>query len=505
LGISGSGTVTGPLSFVGYGIEDGPDGYSSFAKKSDLAGRIALLLRYEPLGESGQSRWAPEGRRFSGRAGIRQKLAAVAERNPAAIILVNPPELEENEDTLIPIEQSARYAGRPLKIPVIQMTTAMADNLIRAVDPAGGDLMAWRRRADAGDVKTVDFPSDATVTIRTEVGRPRLKTENVGGVLRGRGPLADEWIVIGAHFDHVGYGYTGIREASNRGKLHPGADDNASGTASLLMLAEKLSAAYEANDAPNSQRSMLFLAFSAEEAGLVGSRYFVDHPTIDLTKINLMLNMDMVGRLRNHELNVGGTGTAEQMMDWLQPHFARSGLNIAASDSGTGPSDHSVFYRQDVPVLFLFTGLHDEYHSPQDVGHTVNPSGGVAILNLAYDILLDAARRPTRLKFAETTGGEGRDRGYAPVRLGIRPGMAETDQSGVLVEGVSENTSAAQAGIQPGDVLLTWNEFELYSLGDLSDQLKKHKPGDRVNITLRRGKETIMLPVVLLAGETARE
>ncbi|MHC4219927.1 MAG: M28 family peptidase, partial [Planctomycetota bacterium] len=308
LGNSGSGEILAPLSFVGYGIAEGPDDYSSFDEDTDLTGRIALLLRYAPLDDEGHQLWdAGDSRR---QAALARKLRSVTERGAAAVLLVNPPGNAEGREGLEPLDRSRRF-GAGLDVPVFQITPETADRIVRAADTEGRDLMAWRHLADRGEVTTVHFDEAAEADILAVVDRYRqshdLSGQNVGGVLPGRGPLADEWIVIGAHHDHVGLGTHGGVNPSNRGQLHPGADDNASGTAGVLLLARKLSEAYA--DAPSDAdlRSVLFVTFDAEEMGLHGSRYYADNPTIDPEKTSVMLNMDMIGRLRSHNLSVLGT------------------------------------------------------------------------------------------------------------------------------------------------------------------------------------------------------
>jgi aminopeptidase YwaD len=502
LGCSGSGTVTAPVTFVGYGIEDGPDEYSSFDEQTDLRGRIALLVRYEPINEQGKSRW--DERRFSPAAAMATKLRNLLGRGAAGVLLVNPPGAVDAPEGLETLERSSRF-GVSLPMPAAQWSHGAVERLLKLADPQGRNLMAWRKLADDAAVKCVNLSDSVQVTIGATITQPRIRTENVGGVLRGRGALADQWLIVGAHYDHVGYGYTGIRSGENEGRLHPGADDNASGAATLLVLAQRLAQAYADKAAPADLRSVLFLAFSAEEAGLHGSRHFVQNPTMKLDAVQVMLNMDMVGRLRNNELSVGGTGSGKGLMDLMTPLFEHSGLTIATTAGGGGPSDHASFYNAGVPVLFLFTGMHPEYHMPQDEAYTVNPGGAVKIIGLARAMLLELAGTPRKVEFTRVTGDRGTDRGYGPVRLGITPGMAEEDEAGVKIEAVAERGSAERAGIKPDDVIIAWNNAELLTLRDLFEKLQQHRPGDVVNVTVRRGGETIMIPVTLQASRRTVE
>ncbi|MCP3902150.1 MAG: M28 family peptidase [Planctomycetes bacterium] len=498
LGNSGTGSVTGPVTFVGYGIAEGPDGYSSFGEDTDLTGRIALLLRYEPLNADGVSRWA-DGR-FSPQAGMARKMSAVQERGAAGIILVNPPGARDGRTGLEPLDRSRRF-GRALDIPVIQITPDAAERLLAAGDPAGRDLMAWRRMADDEGPTIVDLADSAAVSFGADVERIRsgdqIPAANVGAVLPGRGDLADEWLVIGGHLDHNGYGMFGTEPS--QGPLFPGADDNASGIAGILILAKLLSEWY-ADTGDDDLRSVLFIAFDAEERGLHGSRHYSQNPTIAPEKMTALLNMDMIGRLRSDRLSIMGTGTAVDLEEILDPHFRSSGLTIASTPAGSGRSDDANFDRMGVPAMHFFTGMHPEYTSPADQAYTVNPAGAGKIMDVMYAIAADLVTRPDKLQYTKPGAIRGQDRGYARVRLGIRPGMSEREY-GILIDGVSEGTSAAEGGMRAGDVMLTWDGETLDSMRTLMEKLQGHKPGDVVQIAVQRGEEEVDLTLTLKASE----
>ncbi len=495
---SASGEISAPVSFVGYGIADGPDGYSSFEAEADLSGRVALLLRYAPLDEEGEPLWNQRQYRRSAR--IASKMRAVARLGAAAILMVNPPGSAMGSEGLEPIQQSRGF-GRGLDIPVFQITPDVADRLLVEADPQGRRLETWRHLADTGAVKTVDLRDTVTVIALTEVRRRprRVAGANVGGILPGHGELAQEWVVIGAHHDHVGHGALGGISPGNRGQLHPGADDNASGTAGVLVLAKKLSEAYA--DAPDDAdlRSVLLLTFDAEEAGLHGSRYFAKHPSIDPATISLVINMDMIGRLRSRTVSVLGTATAKGLSEVLEPLFQQSGLTVSVNGGGSGRSDDASFHRIGVPALHFFTGMHREYTTPADQAYTVNPAGAEEVLDLVFDIAQDVARRPEQLVFEKPPARRGRDRGYATVRLGIQPGMAEDDLPGVLVEEVFTDTAADEAGIRDGDVITAWGNETIEGLRDLFAMLQEHKPGDTVTLTVLRDGMPLVVQVTFKA------
>jgi len=497
LGNSGDAELTAPITFVGYGIAEGPDGYSSFDDDTDLTGRAALLLRYTPVDESGESLW--DDQQATRQAGIRRKMRAVAERGAAAIIMVNPP----NTGRRSGLEKPTGRFGPALEIPVVQVSPQIADAILVDADPDGRGLAAWRRMADTGETTTHDFDG-VEVTLETAVTRTRnrsaLSGTNVAGILRGRGDLADTYVVIGGHHDHVGVGDHGGVKPANRGRLHPGADDNASGTAGVLVLAKMFTEGYR--DAPRNMdlRSIIFVTFDAEEMGLHGSRAFVDDLQVGAENVSIMLNMDMIGRLRSHNLSVLGTGTGEGLADLLRPHFERSGLTVAVTEAGSGRSDDANFHAIEVPALHFFTGMHTEYTTPGDHAYTVNPGGAAEILDLIFDIAYDVASRPQMLAYRELETGGGENRGYGRVRLGIRPDMGADVVTGVAVDAVSAGTSADAGGMQAGDVIVGWDDTQISDMQALFERLQSHQPGDTVKITVLRGGEKVVLDVTLKAS-----
>ncbi|MCH2146775.1 MAG: M28 family peptidase, partial [Phycisphaerales bacterium] len=314
LGNSGNGEVEAPVTFVGYAIEEGEGNYTSFDEADDLTGQIALMLRYEPLDEDGASQWA--GRRFSPHSNIREKMNAVIQRGAVGVILVNPPHCRDGRRGL-ETASSSRFGTT--NIPVVHMTedvinAALTDDTVRSL----------QSKADAGEVRTTPLMINAT--LKTEVNTGGMQAKNIGGVLKGKGDLANEWLIIGGHYDHVGHGYVGTRYP---GQLHHGADDNASGTSLVLILSRLLSEYYASSD-DDSLRSVMFLFFDAEEAGLHGSAHFVKYPIIKLDDVNAMINIDMVGNLSQNNVLIGGTGTAEEfdakIPEWIQSSILTANL-----------------------------------------------------------------------------------------------------------------------------------------------------------------------------------
>lgn len=509
---SGGQSVTAPVTFVGYGIEEADDGYTSFDEETDLTGRIALLLRYEPLNEAGESQWAKLN--FSRHAAIRSKVQSLVDRGASAIILVNPPAAVDGKLKFETLNSSSRFISRlrdSLEIPFVQITPKVAERILELADAEARDLATLRSLADAGEIKTAAFADDLLITVS---GNANMKNEskqnpsaNVAGILAGKGDLADEWIVVGGHFDHVGYG--------RNSTLHPGADDNASGTSGMLILAKRFAIAYAGAEEDADLRSILFMGFGAEEAGLLGSAHFVENPSIPLDDISLMLNMDMIGRVRSDSLMIGGTGTADEFDEMLPRLVANSQLTIHAAPTGSGPSDHANFYRKDMPVLFLFSGMHSEYHRPGDHSYTVNPTGAIKAIDLAESIISEvtAMQAPLTLSSAsEQASSEGGRRGRRSpgrfginVRLGVIPKYSSQRETGVYVDGITEGLPAAIAGVQAGDVMLEWNGEELTGLNRMMQLLRASEAGEVVKLTIDREGSIKWFDVELIKPEPEAE
>ncbi len=515
LGMSGSGTITAPLVFVGYSISQGQDGYETYTKTTDLSGKIAVVLRFEPMKANGKSRWVDDG--WSPAASMDAKIQAAADHHAAGVIFVNPPETDDQKASLLSRTEDTKAVGSTLTIPVVMATTKLVDRLVRAADGEDRTLMAFRKLADEkGGV--VELPK-AKATLTTRLSYEPVMTDNVGGVLPGKGKLADQFLVIGAHYDHVGYGPVGT-QPQNNGKLHPGADDNGSGTCGVLVLADNISRAYAELPAGADARSILFLTFSAEESGLIGSHYYVAHPSIDLKQMYLMLNMDMIGRLReskddpNHGLEVQGTESAQGLYDWLTPYFAATpGVEIKHGSEVAGNSDHASFYQKQLPVLFFFTGLHRQYHTPQDTGFTINQLGAAKVIDLVYRIAMGAAQRTEPLKFTPRREEKQTDphagdqaaanppKGVGRVRFGVAPASYSDDKPGVEVGDVYEGTCAAEAGIKIGDRLMKWNGKDIANVEAWMPLLTSQKPGDEVEVTLVRDGKEMTVKVKLKARD----
>jgi Zn-dependent M28 family amino/carboxypeptidase len=491
-GMGTAGEVEAPVVFVGYSIEEGENGYTSFREDEDLSGKIALMLRFEPMDDEGGSQWSERG--WSSNASFQRKFAAVSRRNPWAVVLVNPPGADDPRASEL-IKRGTRTA----EFPVVMMTPEAADRMVRLIDADERSLMDLRRLADAGE-PSFDFIENARVTLGAQIDSMPVTAENVVGLLPGRGGLESEYIVIGGHLDHLGFGDFGSRRGA--GNLHPGADDNASGSAGVMLLGKSLKEAYDALPPETPLRSILFIGFDAEESGLNGARHYVRNPIAPIGNHSLMMNFDMIGRIENRRLSVSGLGSGVGMKEWAQPFFEASELEIVQNDGGGGGSDHAAFNSAGVPNLFaIIADFHDDYHTPDDTPEKLNREDAVRAIGLWHELALAAAQRPE--KFVQPAGGASGDRARGnrlSVRFGVRSRPVEGGE-GLEVVSVTDGSSAADAGIVAGDVILLIDKEAVGSREDLVAKLRDKNPGDVMSVTILRDAEEQLLYVTLKGAE----
>lgn len=332
-----------------------------------------------------------------------------------------------------------------------------------------------------------DLSAAYDTKIKVDIGPKSRQANNVVAYIDNG---AGQTIVLGAHFDHLGYGEDGnsmIRTGEKQ--IHNGADDNASGTAALIELARLL----KKTKSPKS--NYLFLAFSGEELGLYGSKYFVDNPTMPLDKVNYMINMDMVGRLNDSSktITVGGFGTSPAWNEILYG-VKKPGFNIKIDSSGTGPSDHTSFYRKNIPVLFFFTGLHSDYHRPSDDAARINYNGELQIVNY-INTVIQKSQDQGKLAFLKTREQQTSTSARFSVSMGIMPDYTYSG-AGVKVDGVSDGRPALKAGIQTGDIVTQMGDYKVNSVEAYMQALGKFKKGDAIKVVVKRGAEEKTFDVV---------
>lgn len=322
-----------------------------------------------------------------------------------------------------------------------------------------------------------------------------IQTFNVAAAIRGRDPvLRDEWIIVGAHLDHLGRWTFGALDPEARDAIRNGADDNASGVATILELARLLRA-------HPTKRSVAVVAFNGEELGVLGSSYFAEHSPIPLGKVQAMLNFDMVGRLKNDKLMVYGTATAKEMADIVNAANIAPRFNLVAIGDGTGPSDHASFYLKDLPVLHFFTDLHDDYHRATDDADKINAEGMARVTAMAERIARSLGDRTDRLTFTkaptQATIGASRSGSGSNVYLGSIPDMGSGDVKGLRLSGVRTGSPADVAGLKSGDIIVELGGVAVSDLYSYSDALYSHQPGDKVTIVVMRGSERLSVEVTL--------
>lgn len=322
-----------------------------------------------------------------------------------------------------------------------------------------------------------------------------IPTHNVAGVIRGTDPvLRDQWIIIGAHFDHLGRSSFGALDPEAGNAIRNGADDNASGVATVLELARLLRA-------HPTKRSVAVVAFSGEELGLLGSAYFVDNSPIPLAQVQAMLNFDMVGRLKDDKLMVYGTATAKEMAEIVTATNIAPQFKLVAIGDGTGPSDHASFYLKNMPVLHFFTDLHDNYHRATDDADLINAGGMARVTAMALRITRELGDRTERITFtkAPTTASTGSSRNGtgSNVFLGSIPDMGAGDVKGLRLSGVRAGSPAEAAGLKVGDIIVELGGVTVNDLYTYSDALYAHQPGDKIAIVVMRGTERVTVQVTL--------
>ena len=342
------------------------------------------------------------------------------------------------------------------------------------------------------------------VTARGTVSFQKIEKDvrNVAAMLPGKGPHAGEYVVIGAHYDHLGRGGPGSLAPMSKA-IHHGADDNASGTTAMLELAD-----HYAHAGPQA-RTLVFVAFTGEEEGLIGSAYFVSHPLIPLDKVVAMLNLDMVGRVRDEKLSVGGTGTAKSFEKMVEEAAKDSPLKLQSfGKGGLGPSDHTSFATKKIPVLFFFSGLHADYHRPTDTADKVNFEGMRQVVDLSVKVVDAMTKMPSAAAaHPHHPGGmmgmgsgtsTGSASGGTKVTLGVVPDYSDESVKGVRITGTSPGSPADKAGLRGGDTLVKYNGENLDSLMDLFNALAKAKPGEKVHLTVQREGKTVETDAVLV-------
>lgn len=478
----GSGEFDGPIVFAGYGIAADDVGYDDFAGV-DLEGKVALVLRREPQEENKESKF--NGTELSQHAELERKIKNCWERHASAVLVVSPPSAiaKEGEDKLVPADYLP--GNNSVGVPLAQVTASVADRLLAG--SSLGTLAEIEKRIDE-TLKPESKPLEGwRARGKFEFEKIEVETANVVGVIEGEGPHADETILVGAHFDHIGLGGPNSRNPGIQA-IHNGADDNASGTVTLLELARRFA---ERTSPP--ERRIVFIAFSGEERGLLGSQHYVKkEPLFPLDKTVLMINFDMVGRLRGGKLIIYGTKTAAELEDVLTKlDESADQLAIKQVPLGVPASDHITFYRAEIPSLHLFTGTHPEYHMPTDDPPTINFEGIEQVTDFSEHLIdafagLDARPQFAKVEEKDPHAGLEIPSGSEVPYLGTSPDYGD-EIEGVLLNGVREGSPADQGGLKSGDIIVEFDGKPVMNVRQYTMLLYGKKPGDKVTITVERG------------------
>ncbi|MGB2693199.1 MAG: M28 family peptidase [Thermodesulfobacteriota bacterium] len=476
LSFSSSGEVDGELVFAGYGIS-APDLEYDDYQGLDVKDKVVLVLRYTPEGYDAESP-------FYDFAALRYKALNAREKGAKAIIFITPYSQEEELDlTSIGIDYSYSDSG-------IQSLIMRRDKAEELFLNTGKTLKNLEENLAKKENSSFIF-ANTSVKIKTQVIEEQGQSANVIGLIEGSDPaLKNEFIIVGAHYDHIGLGKRNSRSNSDsEDNIHNGADDNASGVAGLIELAEFFSCRKE-----SLKRSLVFIAFSAEELGLIGASYFVDNPKVPLDKTTAMLNMDMIGRLKEDKLTIFGIGSSPQWESLISNSNSEHNFEISLNNSGFAPSDQSVFFGKGIPVLHFFTGLHDDYHTPGDDWEKINSKGQQKVLSFMSDIILDLDSQENKVAFSnveEPKKGSSKFNVY----LGTIPDYSN-QMEGVKLMGVREGSPAQKAGLLDDDTIIQFNGVSIKNIYDYVYALGDSKPGIPTSLVILRNYKPLSLIIV---------
>ncbi|MDB5386602.1 MAG: peptidase [Planctomycetaceae bacterium] len=516
LSLSGSGKLDLPLAFVGYGITAPKHNYDDYAGL-DVKGHAVIVIRNEPQKSDAKSPF--DGAQSSEFAVVSHKVLNAIQHGASAVILVTdqqaaaevPAGATAKVDPLMAFQVNSTAGNR--QIPVVHCRREVIEGLFKG--PQDSNLAKLETEIDSDLKPRSRMLTGSRLTGEISLVRKGKPLKNVVGVLPGNGVRADETIVVGAHYDHLGMGSMGSLSFSAKKEIHNGADDNGSGTASLIEVARELKLRNQAQPLP---RRVVFIAFTAEESGLIGSEKYLRDPLVPIKDTIAMLNMDMVGRLRNEKLTVYGTGTATEFTPLIDQLASKYQFKLVKKPGGQGPSDHASFYQRKIPVLHFFTGLHKQYHRPDDDAPLLNIAGMRRVSQMVVDSVEEVARASDRPTYIKVAGGDEIE-GLAEALLGSDPddtsesrprvnkpdgtpylgisSRAKAEIPGYLIDKVLPQGPAATAGLQSGDVILKFGADAVQKQDEMVVLVKKFKPGEKVKIGVNRNGVELELEVVI--------
>ncbi len=485
MAFSSNNELEAEIVFAGYGIELDHDSVKwNDYQNLDIEGKWVMILRADPEPDNDSSLFISYG-------GDREKVLTARDKKAAGILFVSGVNTSKDDELM---EDTFSRVTASAGLPAINITRALADSIL-----AGKRKIAELEKEIIDGKKTIGFDVPCTIKATTDLKRVEMETQNIVAIIEGNDTaLKNEYIVIGAHYDHLGMGGHGSGSRNpDTIAVHNGADDNASGVAAIIELAEKLM-----SEKDNLRRSVILMAFGAEEMGLLGSQFFTNEPTINLKDVVVMINFDMIGRFDEvkRSLAIAGTGTAKQMEELLKKHEDNSDMSFTHSPEGYGASDHASFYGAGVPVLFFFTGAHEDYHTPFDDADKINYEGEKEIIDFTYPLIIDVINSDDRLVYQEAgpvIKQSGRGRGGLKVKFGIMPDFTSTENDGLGVGGVTPGGPASISGMKKGDKIIAIEGMPVTNIYDYMARLKKLKPGQRVSVDIMRNGEKQILMILL--------
>lgn len=509
VGFSPNGEIASrPVVFVGYGIASSELKYDDY-KNLDVRNKVVVAFDGAPDGDNPHSDF--------GRYDAHAK-AKIAKDKGAVGLLIISREANLETDKLAQLKYDATLGEAAL--PTLLISRKSGADILNTDETGLSNaekIAALSKNLSLNQCLAAN--SNATIDLRVNLVKKSAEAYNVVGILEGNdATLKSEAIVIGAHYDHLGKGGQGSL-APNSTQIHHGADDNASGVSAMLELARQF-----AKEKKN-KRTLIFIAFGGEEEGLLGSQFYVNNPAFSLTKTVAMINMDMIGRLKDAKLTIGGIGTANgwkklidssnkssfsgirdesptnvkiankenaEIVNQSYPNFA-----LQLNEDGFGPSDHSSFYAKQIPVLFFFTGTHNDYHKPSDTADKINYDGLLKITNFVEEIVKSIDASPTKPTYAVAkSSGMGGGRSGFNISLGTVPNYADGAGDGLLLDGVRDDSPAAKSGIKSGDKIVKLAGKEIRNISDYTFILGEMKAGTEYEIIVKRGAENINLKIV---------
>jgi hypothetical protein len=466
---SSSGVYKGEAVFAGYGFKINTDDLVWNDYKSiNVKGKWVIVMRHSPERDLQHSV-------FLKHSSLHKKMLVARDEGALGIIFIS----QIEDPNLYPLKYLDGY--KDSGIPVLHLSNSSADKILKKDGWTREQIQDYMNTK----LKPLSFTLSETIEAKVNLSLITSRAANIIGLIKsGNREFRDEYIVIGAHFDHVGNGghSSGSRKPETVA-VHPGADDNASGTAGLLELAQKL-----ASQKGRLKRSILLIGFDAEEKGLLGSKYFIENPSVDISKIKAMINMDMIGRMKDSTFTVGGVGSSPVFENLLDSLSAYKNFKLNKTKPGYGPSDHASFYSKNIPVLFFFSGFHDEYHTPEDTWKLINLKGQKQILNLVYDLTFNLSRSQKPPSFSEA-GPKNRSmetRSSFKVTFGIVPSYSSS-VIGLEIDQISDSKGpAARAGLINGDVIKSINGKKINDIYEYMERLSELNPGLEVPVEIDR-------------------